>query len=292
MATETTAYALRAGLQVEPTASEVTGAVRWLVVNRQGDRWQSTKDTGAIVMALADALRYASETGVPTGAEVLLDGEPVQRLDLQGDARYLGGQVMIAGDVLTPGRHTLTVRAEGMGELPVSGVLAYVAAREDIQAQASKELSLQREYFLLDEKLFAESKVEGGGYSRYFDPKVVSGLRRLGDNVKSGQKVLVRLTVDVKEPVRYLVLEDPLPAGAEVLDEQSGGWAYAWSSQTVRDEKMVFFQREMATGSVPFYYVMRPQIPGRYHVLPPVIEGMYAPEVRARGAEARLEIRE
>ncbi len=292
MATETTAYAVRAGLLVEPNASEVTGAVRWLVVNRQGDRWLSTKDTGAIVMALADAMRNAAETGIPTAAQVLLDDQPVQRLDLQGEARYLGGQVTLAGDLLKPGRHTLTVRAEGTGELPASGLLSYVAAREDIQPQASKELDLKREYFLLDERLFAESKVEGGGYSRYFDPKVVSGLRRVGGDVKSGQKVLVRLTVDVKEPVRYMVLEDPLPAGAEVLDEQSGGWAYAWSSQTVRDEKMVFFQREMATGSVPFYYVMRPQIPGRYHVLPPVIEGMYAPEVRARGAESRLEIRE
>jgi uncharacterized protein YfaS (alpha-2-macroglobulin family) len=292
MATETTAYAVRAGLLVEPTSPEVTGAVRWLVVNRQGDRWLSTKDTGAIVMALADAMRYATEAGIPTGAQVLLDGQPIERLDLQGEARYLGGQVTLAGDALKPGRHTLTVRAEGMGELPASGVLSYVAAREDIQSQASKELSIQREYFLLDEKLFAESKAEGGGFSRYFDPKVVSGLRRVGDNVKSGQKVLVRLTVDVKEPVRYMVLEDPLPAGAEVLDEPSGGWAYAWSSQTVRDEKMVFFQREMATGSVQFYYVMRPQIPGLYHALPPVIEGMYAPEVRARGAETRLEIRE
>ena len=297
MATETTAYAVRAGLLVEPNAPEVTGAVRWLVVNRQGDRWLSTKDTGAIVMALADAMRVASETGIPTGAQVLLDGQPVQRVDLQGEARYLGGQVTLSGDVLKPGRHTVSVRAEGMGELPASGVLSYVAAREDIQPQASKELNLQREYFLLDEKLFAESQAEGsgthgGGFSRYFDSKVVANLRRVGDNVKSGQKVLVRLTVDVKEPVRYLVLEDPLPAGAEVLDEPSGGWAYAWSSQTVRDEKMVFFQREMATGSVPFYYVMRPQIPGRYHVLPPVIEGMYAPEVRARGAESRLEIRD
>ena len=293
MATETTAYAVRAGLLVEPNSPEVTGAVRWLVVNRQGDRWLSTKDTGAIVMALADAMRYAAETGIPTSAEVLVDGQSAQRLDLSGEARYLGGQVTLGGDVLKPGRHTLTVRAEGTGELPVSGVLSYVAAREDIQPQASKELSLKREYFLLDEKLFAESRAEGGGgFSRYFDPKVVANLPRVGRDVKSGQKVLVRLTVDVNERVRYLVLEDPLPAGAEVLDEQSGGWAYAWSSQTARDEKMVFFQREMATGSVPFYYVMRPQIPGRYHVLPPVIEGMYAPEVRARGAESRLEIRE
>lgn len=296
MATETTAYAVRAGLLVEPNAPEVAGAVRWLVMNREGDRWLSTKDTGAIVMALADALRVASETGIPTGAEVLLDGQPVQRVDLDGEARYLGGQVTLGGDVLKPGRHTVSVRAEGVGELPVSGVLSYVAAREDIQPQSSKELSLKREYFLLDEKLFAESQADGGGgrggFGRYFDPKVVANLPKVGRDVKSGQKVLVRLTVDVTEPVRYLVLEDPLPAGAEVLDEPSGGWAYAWSSQTVQDEKMVFFQREMATGSVPFYYVMRPQIPGRYHVLPPVIEGMYAPEVRARGAESRLEIRE
>lgn len=292
MATETTAYAVRAGLQVEPDAPEVAGAVRWLVMNRQGDRWQSTKDTGAIVMALADALRHASEEGIPRGAEVLLDGKPIDRMEFDDETFFTGGQTTIAGDVLKAGRHTVTVRALGAGDLPVSGLLSYVAAREDIPAQASRELSLRREYFLLESKLFAESKAQGGGFVRYFDPKVVAGMTRVGADVASGQKVLVRLTVDVKEPVRYLVLEDPLPAGAEVLDEPSGTWAYAWSSQMVRDEKMVFFQREMATGSVDFYYVMRPQLPGRYHVLPPVIEGMYAPEVRARGAETRLEIRE
>lgn len=292
-ATETTAYALRAGLQVEPGAPEVAGAVRWLVMNRQGDRWWNTKDTGASVMALSDALRVASEAGIPTGAEILLDGQTLDRVSFEGDARYLGAQVSLPGELVKPGRHTLTVRAEGPGTLPVAGLLSYVAAGVDLPAEASRELSLSREAFVLDEKLFAETRAKGGaGFNRFFDPKAIARLPRVGDHVSSGQKLLVRLTVDVKEPVRYMVLEDPLPAGAEVLDEPSGGWAYAWSSQTVRDERMVFFEREMATGSHTFTYVMRPQIPGLFHVLPPVIEGMYAPEVRARGAESRLEIRE
>ncbi len=287
--TEATAYALRAGLRLEPNAPEVQGAVRWLLAVRQGDRWITTKDTGAIVMALAEATGRFAETGIPASAEVQVDGQSAQSVSFEGNARWTGGTAAIGGDRLPAGGHTVTVRSQGPGDLPFSGLLSYVFGQEDIPAKASEQLSLKREYYLLDPKAFAESEKEGSAGGRRFDEKTLAKLARIQGSVKSQDRVLVRLTVEARDALRYMLLEDPLPAGAEILDEKSGGW---WSSQMVRDERMVFFQNQLATGSTSFYYVMRPQIPGRFHVLPPVIEGMYAPEVRARGAETRLEIRE
>jgi len=289
LATETTAYALQAALRLEPNAPEVQGAIRWLLATRQGERWLSTKDTGAIVIAFAEATSHAAEAGIPTGADVSVDDQAVQTLSFEGAARWTGGMASVGAERLKAGRHTVTVRSQGVGELPFSGLLSYVFGQEDIPAKASEQLALKREYFLMDPKTFAESQKAGTAGGRTIDPKVLDKLPRIQGSVKSQDRVLVRLTVEAKDRLRYILLEDPLPAGAEVLDEANGGW---WSSQTVRDEKMVFFQDQLATGSTTFYYVMRPQIPGRFHVLPAVIEGMYSPEVRARGAETRLEIRE
>lgn len=287
--TEATAYALRAALRIEPTAPEIPGAIRWLLATRQGARWISTKDTGAIVIALAEATSRFAQAGIPDAGEVSVDGQTAQVVSFEGAARWTGGSAEVGGDRLKAGRHTVTVRAQGVGELPFSGLLSYVFGQEDIPAKASEQLELKREYYLMDPKAFGESEKAGSAFGRSLSPKILERLPRIQGSVKSQDRVLVRLTVEAKDRLRYMLLEDPLPAGAEVLDEKNGGW---WSSQMVRDEKMVFFQNQLATGSTSFYYVMRPQIPGRYHVLPAVIEGMYAPEVRARGAETRLEIRE
>ncbi|MNX79660.1 A-macroglobulin complement component [compost metagenome] len=288
-ATETTAYAVRAGLAVAPNDPEVQEAVRWLLTTRQGDRWQSTKDTGAIVMALADAVRLGAAQGLPEGCEVSLDGKVIERFMFSGDQRYLGARLSIDGARLSPGRHDLAIRPQGTGGLPYAGMLSYDARLEDIPAKASPELAVRRDYFQLDEKSFAEWQANGGFFGASFNAKQVAKLAPLGKTARSQAKVLVRLTIEAKAPLRYMLVEDPLPAGAEVVTPQGTS---GWSALTVRDEKAVFFERELASGSHALYYVLRPELPGRYHVLPTVAEGMYAPDVRARGAENRWEIGE
>lgn len=287
--TEATAYALRAALRLAPTAPEIPGAIRWLLAARQGERWSSTKDTGAIVIALAEATSRFALTGIPEFGTIAVDKAALPPVSFEGSARWTGVLASVGSASLEPGRHTVAVGSQGPGELPYAGVLSYVFGQEDIPAKASEALAVKREYFLMDPEAFAASQQAGRAAGRSLDPKVVDKLPRIQGGVKSQDRVLVRLTVSARDQLRYVILEDPLPAGAEILDEKNGGW---WSSQTIRDDKMVFFQDRLATGSTSFYYVMRPQIPGRFHVLPTVIAGMYAPGVRARGAETRLEIRE
>lgn len=288
-ATETTAYAVRAGLAIEPAAPEIQAAVRWLLMTRQGDRWQSTKDTGAIVMALADAVRLGAAQGLPYACEVLLDGKPVEKVSLAGDRRYRGAALALDGATLAPGRHVVSLRPGGSGSLPYAALLSYDARMEDIPAKPGSDVAVRRDYFRLDERTFAEWQASGALAGNSFDAKQVAKLAPVRGAVKSQAKVLVRLTLEARAPLRYMLVEDPLPAGAEVVVPQGTA---GWSGLAVRDERVVFFERELASGSHALYYVLRPELPGRYHVLPTVAEGMYAPEVRARAAETRLEIAE
>ena len=125
----------------------------------------------------------------------------------------------------------------------------------------------------------------------YFSDKVTKELTPVHGKVKGGTKILVRLTIMADDNYHYLMIEDPLPAGCEVLeDDQKDSWNYWWANHEIRDEKMVFFVTHFKKGVKKLYYIMQTEIPGDYHVLPTLASCMYIPDVRGNAAENRLVI--
>jgi len=100
------------------------------------------------------------------------------------------------------------------------------------------------------------------------------------------------------------MLEDPLPPGCEVVQDESGyeifgepnyqreerGWNFWWASREVRDEKVAFFATGLSSGRHEFTYLLRCQIPGSYHVMPSLASLMYYPEVRGNSGEFQFRI--
>jgi uncharacterized protein YfaS (alpha-2-macroglobulin family) len=90
-----------------------------------------------------------------------------------------------------------------------------------------------------------------------------------------------------------MMIEDPIPAGCEVIergDMSEWEWEYWWSDVDVRDEMVSFFARSLPQGRRIIEYMLRAQIPGKYHVMPTRAYGMYQPEIRGDGPENRIEI--
>ena len=121
----------------------------------------------------------------------------------------------------------------------------------------------------------------------------------------------VKLTVVVPNSLYYVVVEDPLPAGAEALDtslkttsktvegrrwrrrtKATGNCAdWRWHGPThveLRDEKAVLFETALDPGTYEFSYQIRASLPGEYLTLPPTASQMYFPEVWGRGAGGRV----
>jgi uncharacterized protein YfaS (alpha-2-macroglobulin family) len=150
----------------------------------------------------------------------------------------------------------------------------------------------------------------------------VDSLWRIASGLKGGERVIVeglqkvRPGVKVKvipdAPYEYFMLEDPLPAGCEVVKNTDGytipgepdydekarqergyyGWYWWYADRDVRDEKVSFFARYAWKQSYEFTYVMRAQIPGSYTVMPSVGSLMYYPEVRGNSASLAMNITE
>ena len=133
------------------------------------------------------------------------------------------------------------------------------------------------------------------------DPKPGNAMQ----DAQIGDTVQVTLTLIAPHDLHYLVLESPLPAGAEAIDPsllttsqvyedaqltgtgQSGWWPWwGWTpTQTeLRDEKVVLFATELPAGTYQYTYQMRASLPGQFQVLPATAYEMYFPEVWGRSA--------
>jgi hypothetical protein len=62
--------------------------------------------------------------------------------------------------------------------------------------------------------------------------------------------------------------------------------------QELRDRKTAFFIDKLPEGLWEIRYELRAEVPGRFHALPVLGHAMYVPEIRANGAEARIEVLE
>ena len=125
-----------------------------------------------------------------------------------------------------------------------------------------------------------------------------------------GETVQVRLRIVAPNTLRYVVIEDFFPSGAEAInpdlaissqlgarpsgervDASRDGWGW-WYFDHVefRDEKAVIYASYLPRGVYEYVYTIRPSIAGEYNVIPPVAQELYFPEVYGRGDGALFTI--
>ena len=123
------------------------------------------------------------------------------------------------------------------------------------------------------------------------------------DSARVGETVDVELTIIAPHDLYYVVVEDPLPAGAEAVDtslattsllepepelrrDEGGrpfGWWWRWYSRSeMRDEKVVLFAEQLPAGTYTYRYAFRATQPGTYRVIPTTAREFYFPEVFGR----------
>jgi uncharacterized protein YfaS (alpha-2-macroglobulin family) len=129
---------------------------------------------------------------------------------------------------------------------------------------------------------------------------------------KSGSLVKVKLNITAASERYFVALVDPLPAGAESLNQDllgtesvpnqlttdstseaaSSAWESSWrwwirnwwTHENKRDNQTEIFADQLWGGSHEYSYLMRATTPGTYIVPPTKAEEMYAPETFGRTA--------
>ncbi|HYY98960.1 MAG TPA: hypothetical protein VE642_10235, partial [Pyrinomonadaceae bacterium] len=283
--TEATALSVKALAQLLPQSEVLPRAARWLVSHRRfGYYWLSTRETAFAVYALIDYLKASKELDADYSLEVYVNGQQVLQKQIQsGDAASSQVFTLARKGAEVGQTNEVRVVKHGRGVLYLSSSLTSYTNDEQTAEQGLPQIKLHRDYMRL--KVVEK---DDGGLGWQVEP--------LSGDVHSGDIIVSRLRLE-GEKASYLMIEDPIPAGCEQVEEVSGidlnhdekDWSDWYSNREFRDNRAVLFV-DYFDGKAQFQYAMRVQEPGQFRVAPARVERMYEPDVRANSASAALTI--
>jgi hypothetical protein len=297
--TRSTAIVLDALVQLDPNNDLIPNAVRWLMVARKDGHWETTQETVWALIALTDVMVSTGELEGDYSWIVTLNGETLgegqvtpEDLDetrkLQAGIADLMAEMADHLNYLAITRLPPSADQSGEGRLYYSAYLRYFLPVEDVEA-LSRGVVVGRQY----------SGVEA-------PDETVSGAQ-VGDVIR------VKLTIVAPNDLHYVVVEDPLPAGCEAVDQSlkttsvvgerpelervddqdRWDWGWWWFSHTeMRDEKVVLFATYLPKGTYEYTYLMRASVPGEFLTMPALAYEMYFPEVFGRSDGGRFAVEE
>lgn len=110
--------------------------------------------------------------------------------------------------------------------------------------------------------------------------------------VAAGDEILVKIKFRAQDDLEYLVLEDYLPAGFEVVKKNVYDDYQPYAHSERWDNRMVFFLTKIRKGDVyEIGYTMRAELPGNFLAKPARMECMYEPTIQGWSAPAKFVVR-
>jgi uncharacterized protein YfaS (alpha-2-macroglobulin family) len=280
--TRTTAIVLDTFALIWPENDLVPNTVRWLMTVREHDRWQTTQETTWALIALGDWMAATGELSPTYDWGLALNGESQLSGSASPEQALESETFTVLLEDLASDHNTLSIsRGEGEGRLYYDTQMTAYLPVDQIEP--------------LSNGFFVSRR-----YLNAYGVPVQQG------NV--GEILTVELTIIVPEEQNFVVIEDPLPAGAEGInwslltesgtnrptfdvEGRTNWWGWWWFTHIdIRDEKAVLYAERLPAGSYVFGYDIRLGVPGSYHAIPAVVQSFYFPEVFGRAEGMLFEV--
>ena len=290
---EAMAYYLKLLVATDPDSEVASRLVKYLLNNRKhGTYWKSTRDTALVVEAFADFLAATGEDDPNVQLEVWIDGQQRRSVEISRENLFtFDNKLVLTGDMLASGRHTVELRKQGESPIYFNGYLTNFTLEDDITA-AGLELKVNRKYYKLTP---VEATTDVAGSQGQVVSQLVEKYERTEivnhADVVSGDLVEVELEVESKNDYEYILLEDMKAAGFEPVAIRSGYNGNELGAYIeLRDDRVSLFVARLARGKHSVSYRLRAEIPGRFSALPTRASAMYAPELKANSDSLKVEI--
>ncbi|MBK1832173.1 hypothetical protein JIN77_15655 [Verrucomicrobiaceae bacterium R5-34] len=293
---EAHAWYLKLLAAAKPKSKEARGIVKYLVNNRKhATYWNSTRDTAYCIEAIADYMRASGENNPEATVTVKVDGKILKTVEITKDNLFsYDNKVVVAGDALGTGEHTVEIVKLGNGPLYTNAYLQ-VFTKEDFIEKTGLEVKVDRAYYKL-ERVKDAKEATAGTKGQVVQHKVEKYNRiplKPGDMLVSGDLVEVELHIHSKNDYEYLMFADWKPAGLEAVKVQSGYTGNSLGAyMEMHNEKTSFFVRRLPRGEHSMSYRLRAEIPGSFSALPTMAEAMYAPELKANSDEMKIQVQD
>jgi alpha-2-macroglobulin len=254
---ETTAFAILALSQIDQANNDalISDAIRYLIDNRKGENWSSTKDTAAIIFAFSEYVSRSSELKPDYTVEVNLNEKLVKKIQVSQKEVFSEGIILnIPEDELISGDNDLQITIKGVGKLYYTASLKYFDTQPTLPSM-SQGITIERSYST--------------------------------NEAKTGEDIEVTLTIKSDADYQYAIIEDYLPSGCSVVGE--GTFTGGSARKEIHDEKVAFLMTNISLGKKhELSYTLRPETSGDFVVLPTKAYLMYEPDVRGNSEESGL----
>jgi len=284
---EVTALALLALIKVQPTGPPanqalLNGLAEWLWSQRYGTAWATPRATAAAVTALAYHAGLSRPAAEKYTVAVRVNDVLLDQWEVTGETPTV--TLDVPPEALADRRAKVTFDLEGRGQLTYTCLLR--GFTEDVR-EVQERFRVQREY------VQALRQFEGKPVPCGFG--VVEGGERWtnwASEIVAGTSLQVRLnwfSTQNFRPGRYVVLREPLPTGAKVLEETIRG---SFERYELGPAEITFFFRnpQDGYGSGSVSYDLYGSLTGAYRALPPRVWSYYQPGNFATGPVSRLNV--
>ena len=281
---EATAFATKLLARQGRGAAVLPKAALWLMNHRdEGYWWSSTKQTAMVIYGLTDYLRSTNELKPNLTATVYVNGKAVLTRKIDKSTGLNPPEVRLDEGQLDPGVNHVRVEVSGDGRLYYSTRAEYYSAEAKLEKTGTISLNILRDYFRLT--------------PAHVGDKIVYDTTPLSGPVQPGDVIAVRLTVTGSQ-WKYLMVEDPIPAGAEFLPNDNlyelrsrpPWWQYAFTRRELHDDHMAIFEEFFPKGQENYFYLLKIVNPGKFQVSPARVAPMYQSGVFATTESRMLEV--
>jgi hypothetical protein len=293
----TTAVVAYALAQRDPAAPVLIEAVRYLSTHRKADGlWGSTYEDAWGLLALTEAMKGFGELQADFEFSASLNDAQMATGDVSGTEIFNPVSATVPLEYLSPTSPNKLVieRESGLGRLYYRASLLLNRPVESIQT-LNKGMDISRAYFdgNCDDECASLSTFE----------------------LAPDAQLTARLTLTLPNDFYYVMLEDHIPAGTEILDQtlktsqqgQNGkdvqvvydaddpfargwGWWY-FNEPQIRNESITWTADYLPAGTYELTYTLIPSQAGEFRVLPARAWQAFFPDVQGTSSGMIFEIR-
>lgn len=293
--------------RLDPASQLLNDAARYLVLHRRPSGvWNSSYETSWVLLALLETARTSGDLQAQYTYAARLNDSPLieGRVESPVQAVNAAQSTVPMSSLFTESPNALLVqRGEGEGRLFYRAHLQVSRPAEEAQP-VQRGLSIERRYY------------RAGQDCRRQDCQTIDVV-----DLADPQPVMVRLTLTVPEDMYYVVVEDFIPAGAEILNprlktsqqnivpvegetppedqqpfdlenpfEEGWGW-WRFKDPQVYDDHLRWVVDFLPAGTYELTYRFTPYLAGEFRVLPAHAWQYYFPEVEGASKGSVLPIR-
>lgn len=320
---EATAFVLRALLAIDPQNKLIEPVTNWLIKNRRGAQWSNTRDTAITVLTLNDYLRKSGELASNMQYELSVNGSTVATKSVSAaDILNAPSKFTIDRNLIRDGANEIRIRrTSGNGPVYFAAEARFFSLEEPI-TPAGSEIFVRRDYYKLvgrptllkgyvydrqplrdgesvksGERVEVVLTIEGKNNYEYllFEDLKPAGLEAV--QIRSGEMLYANELKSGGVNRKVGTQRN----GATATDAAKIMWPTPnadgdftgrtrWVYQELRDRKVALFIDKLPEGVWQIKYDLRAEVPGKFHALPVMGQAMYVPEIRANGAELRVNV--